>query len=355
MPQIVTVTVSQQVASAPSQLQKTGALISQGGTTLAPGTVALLSSLADLAPIVSGSAVELTAMATTFFSQGNTQAVYILELGSGTAAAGVAALTAYLANPSVTFYSYLVPLDWDVEPDAYALFSTYENTTAATYFYVTTSTATYATWLTVKSVFAGLQSPDVPITEFSLAAMFHATLSYSPSASSLVSPLAWTYLYGVTPYVLSPSNQTLYLAAGLNWVGTGAEGGISNKLIVGGQFMDLHPFNYWYSVDWLVINVAQTLSAAVINGSNNPQNPLYYNQNGINTLQTVAQATVNNGISFGLILSPATVTAVPFTDYVAQNPGDYAIGRYAGLACTFVPARGFNTIVINLTATDIPV
>jgi hypothetical protein len=185
--------------------------------------------------------------------------------------------------------------------------------------------------------------------------MFHATLNYAPSASNLVSPLEWTYLYGVTPYVLTNTQQITLLAAGVNWVSTGAQGGISNSLIVNGVTMDNNPWNYWYSVDWLAINVAQSLAAEVINGSNNPQNPLYYNQAGINRLQTVAQSTVNNGISFGLILSPATVNATDFVTYTTENPGDYAIGKYAGLSCTFVPARGFSSITINLTASNIPV
>ena len=199
-----------------------------------------------------------------------------------------------------------------------------------------------------------LQSPSAPVTEFSAAAVLQATLSYNPNASNLASPLAFTYLYGVTPYVLSNAVQTTMKNAGVNWVSTGAQGGISNTLVVWGTNMDLNPWNYWYSVDWVSINVALYLAGAVINGSNNPTNPLYYNQAGINTLQKVAQATVNNGISFGLILSPATVNAVPFSTYVAQNPSDYSTGTYNGLSCTFVPLRGFESITIYLTASNIP-
>jgi len=43
MPNIVNVSVTQQVASAPSQLQRTGALVSQGATTLAAGTTQLIT------------------------------------------------------------------------------------------------------------------------------------------------------------------------------------------------------------------------------------------------------------------------------------------------------------------------
>jgi hypothetical protein len=438
MPNIVNVVVTQQVASAPNQLQQTGAFVSQGGTTLAAGTTQLLTQSSDLTSILrpatdistitwTGSVVtvttttahgipsgdtvqvviagctptgyngtfagtatgtntvtyplvsdpgsstvegtlqlsntlELAAMNNTFFAQGSTVSVFVLELGTTTVADGVTALNLYIeenvnhlpTSPTPQFYSYLLPTTWDVS-DAQVMAAQYEGTTAQVYFYVTTTLATYAGWDGIKSVFAALQSPSAPAIEFSTAAMYWASLSYDPSASNLAHPFEYTYVYSVTPYVLTNTQQTTLLANGVNWVGTGAQGGISNTLIEGGTYMDLNPFNYWYCVDWLSINVAQALSAAIINGSNLPTNPLYYNQAGINTLQKVAQATVNNGISFGLILSPANVNATPFTTYVAQHPGDYATGTYNGLSLTFVPLRGFSSITIYLTASNIPV
>jgi hypothetical protein len=431
MPNIVNVEVSQQVAAAPSTLQQTGAFISQGATTLAPGTTALLTQLSDLSSILTGSVAistitwntgvvtvttaaphgiqtgdtipmvvagctpagyngtfagtyvngttftyplainpglisvkgtttledvqELVAMNNTFFAQGQNLAVYVLELGSGTPANGVTSLTTYLANPSIRFYSYLLPKSWDTETTMQALATQYNGTTAQVYFYVTTTLVTYTGWDGIKSVFAAVQSPSAPITEFSLASMFRVTLAYNPNASNLAHPLAFSYIYGVTPYVLTNTQQTALKAAGVNWVGKGSEGGISNTIIFWGTFMDLSPFNYWYAVDWLAINVEIALANAIINGSNLPTNPLYYNQNGINTLQKVAQATVNRGISFGMILSPADVAAVSFITYVTDNPSDYATGTYNGLSVTFVPARGFTSITIYLTASNIPV
>ena len=432
MPNIVNVSVTQQVASAPSTLQRTGAIVSQGGTTLASGTTQLLTSVSGLNSILSGaitlsamtwsanvvsattatphgipngqivSAIitgvtpsgyngtyqitstgantftyalsvnpgsstvqgavtlsdvsELVAQVTTYFAQGTGNAVYVLELGTGSPAAGVTALEAYIANPTVKFYSYLLPLQWDVETTAPTMARLYVSTTSELYFYVTTTIATYANWAGIKSVFATLQTPTAPVTEFDAAAMFAITLGYNPGSSNLASPLEYTFLYGVTPYsTLTNAQQTSLSAAGVNWVGTGAQGQISNTLIQTGSFMDLNPFNYWYCVDWLSINVSVALSAAIINGSNTPTNPLYYNQAGINTLQKVAQATVNSGISFGLILSPATVNAVSFQTYITQNPSNYAAGIYNGLSCTFVPLRGFTSITIYLTASNIPV
>lgn len=433
MPNIVNVSVTQQVAPAPSTLQRTGAFVSQGATTLTTGSVQLLTQLSDLTSILQGSFTvstmtwsstgggtvsvttssahgipsgetiqaiiagvtpagyngtfaitstgtttftyslasnpgsvttqgaityedvqELVAMATTFFAQGNSQAVYVLELGVGTPALGVTALTSYIANPTVKFYSYLLPKTWDTEPTAQTMVNAFAGTTKQTYFYVTSTLATYSGWENKKAAFVTLQSPFAPVTEFSAAAIFYVTLNYNPNASNLAHPLAFSYVYGVTPYALTNSQQTTLKAAHMNWIGTGAEGGISNTIIFWGYFSDGNPFNYWYSVDWTSINVEISLANAIINGSNNTINPLYFNQAGVNTLQKVAQATVNNGIAFGLILSPANVQAVPFVTYIAQNPSDYATGTYNGLSLTFVPARGFEQITIYLTASNMP-
>ena len=431
MPNIVNVEVSQQVASAPSTLQRTGAFISQGATTLTPGSVQLLTTANDLAVYLTGAVSidtivwstgivtvvtdtphgipsgdtipmvisgctpigyngtyactyvsstsftyplainpglivipgnvtledvqELVAMNNTFFAQGQNLSVYVLELGAGTPAQGVTALSNYIENPEIKMYSYLLPKSWDTETTMYDLAVLHNGTTAQLYFYVTTTIDTYSTWEGVKSVFTGLQSPSAPITEFSLSSIFYVTLAYNPSASNLAHPLSFSFIYGVTAYTLTNTQQTLLKNAGVNWVGTGAEGGISNTIIFWGTFMDKYPFNYWYSVDWLAINVEIALAGAIINGSNSPTNPLYYNQNGVNTLQKVAQATVNNGIAFGMILSPTNVNAVPFITYVTERPADYASGTYNGLSVTFVPSRGFTSITIYLTASNIPV
>jgi len=439
MPNIVNVSVSQQVASAPSTVQRTGAFVSQGGTTLAAGDTALLTSLSDLTSILADSVTissivwstgtvtivtssahyiatgdttlgiisgvkvsgsiengfngtfsvtatnsttltysvasdpgsptldssslftneaiqDLVAMATTYFAQGTGNAVYVLELGANLASNCLVALAAYIENPTIRFYSYLLPTEMSQDMTFPTFANNYTSTTAQVYFYITLESLDFSAVAGIKSVFALAQSPSTPVLEWSCAAPFAVTLAYNPNASNLAHPLEYSFVYGVTAYSsLTNAQQTVLLAGGVNWIGTGAQGQISNKLIEGGTFMDLSPFNYWYSTDWLAINVQIALSAAIINGSNNPTNPLYYNQAGINGLQKVAQATVNNGISFGLILSPASVNAVSFVNYTTANPGDYAAGIYNGLSCTFVPLRGFSSITIYLTASNIPV
>jgi hypothetical protein len=200
----------------------------------------------------------------------------------------------------------------------------------------------------------------VPSTEFSCAAAFFNFLNYSPSSANLVAPFAFKFLYGVTPFPTRGNNAllTTLKAANINVVGTGAEGGISNTILLWGTTADGHDATYWYSVDWMQINSDLAISNAVINGSNNGRNPIYYDQNGINRLQAVAQGVVQRGISYGLVLAnvtnPPTVTAVPFTTYVTTNPTDYPAGIYKGLAVTFTPQRGFIAITFNVNVSSFP-
>jgi len=528
MPNIVVVNVTQTVGAAPATLQKSGALISQGGTTTSPGDVTLITQQADLTAIlqtpqditstvlsgttvtvttttahgystgtqlimtISGvdpdgyngtylctitssnqfeydlnevlilasgtngtyipqSAVELEAMGNTFFAQGANLSCYVLELGPGSPDDGIASLEDYIqANPnsdyvpgaSGYFYAYVVPKSWDANSNFINLLAEFESTTAKTYFFITTTLATYqnytnlmkcaftliespqygtyavnelvdATWSNGRVVFSTTTSSGVsvgdwftiagctpseyngtyqaivvngieitayktsdpgvisvlgqlnqslygnvgaPATEFTVASCFWRLLNYSPTASNLVAPFAFGYTYGVSAFPTRGQNALLteLKLANVNVIGTGAEGGISNTIILWGTTMDGHDMTYWYSVDWVQINVDLAIANAVINGSNNSQNPLYYDQNGINRLQAVAQNVMRNAIAFGLALSPVTVNAIPFAQYVTQNPNDYPAGIYGGLSVAYTPQRGFIQIIFYVNVSSFP-
>jgi hypothetical protein len=453
---IVTVNVTQQVGSTPNKLQKTGTLVSCGGTSLVAGSDILLTQLSDLTSylagaisIVAGSTTwaagvvtvttatahgfstgdsvtiagfvgtgyvgyngtynatvtdaesftyaqastlttpatgtavatdadvsELLAMATTFFAQGSSLGVYVLEVGHGTIVANIAEFASLLSANPLEYYAYLIPRGWDAQSTFVSLCLQYNSTTAKQYFCVTATTGTYTSFTALqKAVGMLIEAPGIPETEFSMAARFWNQLKYSPSSANPVTPLQYAFVYGVTPYPATTTQQTTWTAANLDWIGTGAEGGISNALISLGTQCDGNPLNYWYSIDWMQINLNQSVSAAVINGSNNPLAPLYYNQQGINSLEGVATKTVNQGVSYGLALGPVTVyqltasaftaliqsgtaplgvlvNAVPFASWVALNPSTYSIGNYGGLVCAYTPARGFATIMFNISVSN---
>jgi hypothetical protein len=332
---------------------------------------------------------ELVAMATTFFAQGSQQAVYVLELGAGTPAEGVTALSAYItANPNSSytsgatgyFYSYLVPRAWSGESTFITFANTLVAATAKTYFFVTGTTGNYTTWEGIKSVNLMVEAPGIPATEFSHAADFWVTLHYAPTATNKVAPLAFAFVFGVTPYPTRGNGAllTAFKTNGVNYIGTGAEGGISETIVLWGTTMDKRPFTYWYSVDWIQINTDLDISNAVINGSNNPANPLYLNQDGINRLQDVGAATLSSAVTFGLALGTVTQTelvptdfatalesgqfngqlvinAVPFVTYYTASPSDYRNGVYGGFSVVYVTQNGFVQIIFNISVTDFAV
>lgn len=321
---------------------------------------------------------ELVSMVGSFFAQGTNQSVYVLELGAGDATAGPSALGTFIAANPGQFYSYLVPRLWDASAGLLALLAANENLSSKTYFFITTTISTYVAYSNLmKAAFLMVEAPGIPLSEFSLAAPYQVSLNYAPSSGNRMTPFAFSDLFGVTPYP-TKGNQALLTtlkAANVSIVGTGAEGGISNTIILWGAMADGNDFTYWYSVDWIQLNASRAIANAVFNGSNNPLNPLYYNQPGINVLQDVVVQTVKNGITFGLATGTVTraaldgpvftenldsgayidqdvVNAVPFITWTTENPSDYAAGRYGGLSVVWIPQRGFKQIIFNIQVTS---
>jgi hypothetical protein len=123
------------------------------------------------------------------------------------------------------------------------------------------------------------------------------------------------------------------------------------------------------------INIDLNIANEIINGSNNPQAPLYFDQQGINRLNNRATNTAAGQVANGLAVGPVTQfnltaaqfsallasgkaplgvlnNAVPFASYVSLNPGDYPIGRYTGLSISYTPARGFTNVVFNINVSN---
>lgn len=297
----------------------------------------------------------ITDAATTFFGQGNGVGLYVLELGAETSAmTAITALQTWItanSSPQV-FYAYQVPAAWD--HDAAAALNTmtmnYESPSGQTYFFVTTTSANVTTYATNKAVIALVPSPTQASTEHQMSTMFYQWLLNKPGSANPLAPMAYRYVYDVMPWSTNGNQTTIntILTAYGNYVGTGAEGGVSTACLFKGTTMDGEQASWWYGVDWFRIQVKQALANAVINGSNsNP--PLLYNQHGINTLQSIAQSVGDDAVQFGCALS-VVVNAVPFSTYTTQNPSDYNNGIYNGLSATLVGQNAFLTLTFTLDA-----
>ncbi|HEX7911789.1 MAG TPA: hypothetical protein VF534_27360 [Paraburkholderia sp.] len=321
----------------------TFALASNPGTETTPGTYtppysAFLSNAAG-----------------TFAAQGGSIGFYVLELGAQTtAAAAITALNTWIvanSNPQV-FYAYEVPASWDFSSAAAlnTMTANYESPSGQTYFFVTTTVSNLPTYANNKAVFAVVPSPTQASTEHQASQAFYQWLVNNPGSANPLAPMSYRWGYGVTPWPLT-NNQTSINTVLTNYgnlILTGAEGGVSTASLFKGTTMDGEQASWWYGVDWFRIQVKQALANAVLNGSNsNP--PLLYNQQGINTLQAIAQTVGNTAVQFGCLLS-ATINAVPFATYTTQNPTNYNAGIYNGFSATIVGQNGFLTITIPITA-----
>lgn len=340
------------------------------------------------------SAALLNAEVSTFFRQGSGTGCYILELGyQPIFSAEVSAVETWLNNSPMSYYGYLLPDYWGTQaniPNCLELFEQFSDPESITYFWLTVQlNALGLIPNTVKSVIQMIEAPGVaaaraaaPIgqyAEFSIASMFFAAMAFKATAITRVAPMCFKYVYGVTPYPTAGNGPLLqsFKSNNVNYIQTGAEGGISYTNVYQGVTSDGKDyFNWWWTIDWVQIQVNIDLTNAIVNGSNNPLAPLYYNQPGINQLQAVLAGTMQRGVSYGMVLGNVVqteynssdlaaaiaqgtftgncnVNADPFIDYTTNNPSDYGTGEYDGLSTLFIPARGFVHILVQVVATNI--
>jgi hypothetical protein len=259
-----------------------------------------------------------------------------------------------------------------------------------TYFWLTVTPATLNVLdATYKCVIQFVEAPSVtdttqpnisnPNGEFTCAAMFYNAISFKASSVNPVAPMAFKYVYGVTAYPTQNMSTILlqFKSTFTNYVATGAEGGIAYTILYQGVTRDgFDYFNWWWTIDWVQININLNLSNAIVNGSNNALAPLYYNQSGINFLETVLYGTMRTASIFGMVVGQIVMTnldtpilvdninqgvysgqcnvnAVPFANYTTANPGDFRIGEYDGLSALFIPARGFIHIQVSIVASSL--
>jgi hypothetical protein len=340
------------------------------------------------------SAAQLNSQVSTFFRQGAGVGCYLLEFGYQSAFTDeVSALENWLNTSPMSYYGYLLPDYWGTPtniPLSLQLYQQYSDPESITYFWLTIPLASVGMIPnTVKSIIQMVEAPGVAAarltaimgqySEFSIAGMFFAAMAYKATSVTRVAPMCFKYVYGVTPYPTAGNGPLLasFKQNNVNYIQTGAEGGISYTNVYQGVTADGRDyFNWWWTIDWVQIQVNIDLTNAIVNGSNNPLAPLYYNQPGINQLEAVLANTMQRGVSYGMVLGNVVqteyntedlaaaiaqgiftgvcnVNAVPFIYYSQVNPSDYGAGEYDGLSTLFIPARGFVHILVQVVATNI--
>ena len=347
----------------------------------------------ELGSVAKESSVELGQMATTFFDQGNAISVYVLELGDESDFQKRAALLEeWLTLNPRSFYGYLLPRAHGTSGEKIAyfrnLFKQYQSPEAMTYFWLTVDKEERNELdKTYKCVIQGVEAPEVledlnlgdPFGEFTLAAMFYNAMIFIPSNARRVAPMAFKFAYGCTHYPTQNNGPMLksFKDTCTNYISTGFEGGIDFNMIYTGVTRDgMDYFNWWWTIDWVQIQINIDLSNCIINGANNALAPLYYDQGGIDTLHACLTGTMVNARAFGMVVGPIVMSgstgdqletdiangvyegacntnAVPFVPYAESNPGHYKIGEYDGLSTLFIPKRGFIHVLVTVAASEL--
>jgi hypothetical protein len=321
-----------------------------------PGTATVMGTVQDY------DAVELAQMNTTFWAQGSAVPVKVLELGNVGVSAAVTALTTYRTNNPGTAYAYLVPRNWASNADYVTLVTGLCANTDKIDFFTTVTSDNFASFDGLKSVFALVESASKASTEFTAAFPFYNILMHDLSPVSKQTPSNYAYGLSVTAYGGTPAERLAWRTANVSYIDTGAEGGITNKMLRGGRMGDGKTINYWYAVDWAQLQTTLALANEIIKGANDSAAPLYYDQDGIDRLVNRLKFLFADwGVQIGIIdalpqngKNPALpyITAVPYYQFLTYYPAKVAAGTYDKLSVTFRVKGFFDVVTVNLTVTD---
>ncbi len=186
-----------------------------------------------------------------------------------------------------------------------------------------------------------------------------ASTIYDLSATNKATMFNYKKTNGLTVEIIDATFRIDLNDAGVNYIGALA----GEAMVFNGRYADLTTWEYWYEWDWFQITLENRFTAAIVNGSNVPAAAIQYNQNGIDALTAVANGTANTGKLYGAVTEFAksfnivtdelegvgTFAAVPFYEYIAAAPADYAAGIYQGLSAYVLLGRFIRKVVIAVT------
>lgn len=347
------VTRTQAAQSIQTQRQAMYTLVDQA-ESLAFGSVLYVASYEDAAAITPALAAADLARLATFFSNCTNNGITLISVQTG--ATGVATLDAYITANRSKVYSIYVDSSFYLLTQFAALATKYSGDSDMVYFtfettdYTTSGTGTK--WVDndlkgLKSVWGVDPNPSKP-AEYPGIAQFAKRAAYAVSDTTRMTSMRGKLITGITAYDVTKTINTNLTADNVNWCDTTYSGGFAGTMCWPGVFGDGRNYSYWYAIDWAQLNLRTQINNALINSANDPTNPIYYNQNGIDRLQGVIQSVLTQGVNFGLF-NETQVTAVAFENVSAS---DYASGIYSGFAITIRVQGEFKKLTIGVNFTD---
>lgn len=278
--------------------------------------------------------------------------------------AKIAALKAYIDGGSTRNYIYILPASLYAYNGTAGLVGQYSQPNDKLYFMLKvaddpSTSENFKRFAGMKSFIGVYDNGDATNSLAGAIAGKFSSNIFDIGPALKASPLNYKTILGFNYKELDKSLQRSLNDSGVSF----ASSLVGNPVIMNGRCGDLRPFDYWYQWDLTAYNIDQKLTALLLNGINNPNYIVQYNQNGIDTVNATIVSTLNNMISegcvteFGATYDPATNTltnigftlAIDFYTYISVNPLDYQNEVYGGISFYIRIGRYIRQVVINVT------
>lgn len=192
-----------------------------------------------------------------------------------------------------------------------------------------------------------------------LTAGLFASSKFDLSQTNPASPFNYKELKGVKFNTLSKPTKQAIIQDSANFIDSVAQ----VVVLLNGRYGDSFAIDYRYQWDLTSFQISADLSFMIINGVNNPNYVIKYDQNGIDTIEARIVATLNNMIEIGAVtefaasMNPAdnslenigNITCIPFRQYIEANPADYTNGIYSGVSFYLRVGNFVRQVIINAT------
>lgn len=186
-----------------------------------------------------------------------------------------------------------------------------------------------------------------------------ANPKFDISANNPASPLNFKIVEGQKHKHLPINMRRALIDTPANFL----EAMVRNIVIMNGRCADGQAWEYYYQWYLLELEIKTKIQTLLINGVNNPNFVIYYNQNGLDILKANIVAVLQLWQSRGVVTDFAKtlnlntnelegkgdITMVDFYTYVAQNPEDYQNEIYKGFSFYVLIGRFPRQIFIDVT------
>lgn len=311
----------------------------------------------------------------SYFNYSNNKPLHIFEAAGDTddtktVDKQVSALDDYITAGTTKCYIYLVPSTWYVASSPFAtMMGKYTKETSQQYFMLKmtnddpSTDAVFTQFKDLKCLFCVYDNTSAEYQKtYSMTGSILgliASAKFDITATNKASPLNFKTLNSYKFESIPNALLQHLIQAPVNFVFDE----IGLPTIGNGRYTDGSTFEYWYQWDLTQIAINNKLTTMLINGANNPQYVIRYNQSGIDTLVASIKSVLSQQISLGCItnfaqsVDPVTgnlvgegdVSAVEFTEYIKENPEDYQNEIYNGVSFYIMIGRYIRQVVINVT------